>query len=559
MKTIKQKILTYFAILLAFFTIVIVIWQYHREKEFKRMSLHSQLEQYALILENVIKDDYENLEKVTTNFPDELRITLLDTSGIVHFDNSVDDVSSMDNHLLREEVQEALHGEYGVALRHSATLDLDFYYYAVKYENYVIRVSLPHSVSLRTLLAPSGMVLIVMASLFIVALVLTTLISKKLGHTITELREFSLQTKNYENFNFPDGEIGDIGRRIADLYSKNVRAKQRLQSEKKKLISHLNYSAQGIAIYDENYENVFFNPKFVQLYMLLTNDKKFQVNKVLDSKIMKGVEQFIKSAKLKKKYSEMLEKNGKHIKMSAFFFNDKSFEIRLDDITEAENNKMLKKEMTQNIAHELKTPVSAIIGYIETLQSIDNISEEHRKQFLGRMEHQAKRLGQLVVDIGLITKTEEAAHLFKKEKLNLNEIFEDLVDSYKERVVVKLKKKLTIKGNRSLVYSIFQNLIDNSIKYSQSEDPEVTINNYLTDDKFAYFSVYDNGTGIDEKHLQRIFERFYRVDEGRVREAGSTGLGLSIVKNAVILHGGIIEAKNRKGGGLEILFTLAIS
>ncbi|MFV0483988.1 MAG: sensor histidine kinase [Bacteroidales bacterium] len=464
----------------------------------------------------------------------------------------------MDNHIARDEVQEALSNEYGVALRHSTTLDLDFYYYAVNYKNYVIRVSLPYSVSLRTLLAPSGMVLIFMASLFFVAMILTTLISRKLGHTITELREFSLQTKNYENFNFPEGEIGDIGRRIADLYSKNVRAKQRLQSEKKKLISHLNYSAQGIAIYDKNCENVFVNPKFVQLYMFLTNDKKFHVNKVLSAKIMEGVKGFIKSAKLKKDYSELIEKNGKHIKISAFFFNDKSFEIRLDDITEAENNKMLKREMTQNIAHELKTPVSAIIGYIETLQSIDNISEENRKQFLERVEHQAKRLGQLVVDIGLITKTEEAAHLFKEEELNLNEIIEDLADSYKEAIDVKMRKQLTIKGNKSLIHSIFQNLIDNSIKYAKSEDLKVTINNYLTDDKFAYFSVYDNGIGINEKHLQRIFERFYRIDEGRVREAGSTGLGLAIVKNAVILHGGIIEAKNRKDGGLEILFTLAI-
>ena len=119
----------------------------------------------------------------------------------------------------------------------------------------------------------------------------------------------------------------------------------------------------------------------------------------------------------------------------------------------------------------------------------------------------------------------------------------------------QLPKSLTVQGNPSLIYSIFRNLVDNAIAYAGT-GTKITINKFRTDKDFHYFSFADNGVGIEDQHLTRIFERFYRVDKGRSRKMGGTGLGLAIVKNAVIIHGGTISAKRGTEGGLEFIFTL---
>ena len=123
-------------------------------------------------------------------------------------------------------------------------------------------------------------------------------------------------------------------------------------------------------------------------------------------------------------------------------------------------------------------------------------------------------------------------------------------------VINSLKKSIQIKGNYSLLYSIFRNLMDNAIAYAGT-NIQININCFREDEKFYYFSFADTGIGVSPEHLNRLFERFYRVDKGRSRKLGGTGLGLAIVKNAVIIHGGNISAKNNQGGGLEFVFTLA--
>ena len=249
--------------------------------------------------------------------------------------------------------------------------------------------------------------------------------------------------------------------------------------------------------------------------------------------------------------------------VECIIFQDMSFEISINDVTMEEEQIQLKRQLTQNIAHELKTPVSSIQGYLETIVSNDNIPREKINVFLERCYAQSNRLSRLLRDISVLTRMDEAANMIDMEKVDISVLVNNIVnevslelDEKQVTVVNSLKKEIQIRGNYSLLYSIFRNLMDNAIAYA-GNNFQININCFREDESFYYFSFADTGVGVSPEHLNRLFERFYRVDKGRSRKLGGTGLGLAIVKNAVIIHGGNISAKNNQGGGLEFVFTLA--
>ena len=172
-------------------------------------------------------------------------------------------------------------------------------------------------------------------------------------------------------------------------------------------------------------------------------------------------------------------------------------------------------------------------------------------------------MSRLLRDISVLTRMDEAANMIDMERIDISLLVGNIINEVslelEEKqitVVNSLKKSIQIKGNYSLLYSIFRNLMDNAIAYAGT-NIQININCFREDENYYYFSVADTGVGVSPEHLNRLFERFYRVDKGRSRKLGGTGLGLAIVKNAVIIHGGSISAKNNPGGGLEFVFTLA--
>jgi len=238
----------------------------------------------------------------------------------------------------------------------------------------------------------------------------------------------------------------------------------------------------------------------------------------------------------------------------------KSMDERITREQQEKHNQM-RRELTQNISHELKTPVASILGYTETIINTPDIDNALCRQFVERAHGQAQRLTALLQDISTLNRMDYASSVITMERVDVSKLFADIVD---ETAILFSKKRMTlsnclpcdiiVNGNYSLIYSIFRNLIDNSLNYA-GQGVKVEISAY-EQSGYWHFTFADNGAGIPEEHLQRIFERFYRVDKGRSRQLGGTGLGLAIVKNAVLLHHGTISAKTTDGGGLTLYFSL---
>ena len=222
---------------------------------------------------------------------------------------------------------------------------------------------------------------------------------------------------------------------------------------------------------------------------------------------------------------------------------------------------ILKRQLTQNIAHELKTPVASIQGYLETILDNPHINEQTKEQFLQRCYAQSERLTSLLHDISTLNRLDDGSDMIDFEAVDITQMVADIT---KETALVRQERKMTfdnqlperivVKGNRSLLYSVFRNLTDNAIAYA-GEGRTITLEAKEQGNKW-HFIFRDNGQGVPPEHLARLFERFYRVDKGRSRKMGGTGLGLAIVKNAVLLHGGTIRVSNLPEGGLKFEFTI---
>lgn len=229
--------------------------------------------------------------------------------------------------------------------------------------------------------------------------------------------------------------------------------------------------------------------------------------------------------------------------------------------TTKEEQNRLKRQLTQNIAHELKTPAASIQGYLETILQNPDIDESTRGQFLDRCYAQSLRLSKLLNDISTLNRLDDARKMIVFEQTDVAQavaqIERETALEMRRRgmtFVNRLPRQVPMTGCVSMIYSIFRNLTDNAIAYA-GEGTTVTLD---VEDKGEqwHFIFSDNGTGVAAEHLPRLFERFYRADKGRSRKMGGTGLGLAIVKNAVTLHGGTIKATAADGSGLRMDFTM---
>ena len=568
-------------LLFLIFAVSVIAFQYQREKTYKIELLNLQLQDYNEDLYYKLQSKPDTLwdsfmeDYLSNSFsPNHLRVTIMNLQGDVLYD-SAKDSAQMENHLTRPEVRQALsnmHKGYDVR-RTSATTGVTYFYAATHCNNVIIRSALPYSIDLAKALAVDKHYILFILLVTIVLVFIYYQFTSRLGTAITRLRQFAKRADKNEPIEdlqsaFPHNELGEISQHIVQIYKRLRETKEDLYIEREKLITHLQTSREGLGVFTKDKKEILVNNLFTQYGNIISDSNLETTEDIFSIDEFKGITDFINKAKRwdykeEKRMSISINKNGRVFVVECIIFQDLSFEISINDITQEEEQVRLKRQLTQNIAHELKTPVSSIQGYLETIVDNENLPREKMQVFLERCYAQSNRLSRLLRDISVLTRMDEAANMIEMEKVDISLLVTNMVNEValelEQRqitVVNSLRPKIQLRGNYSLLYSIFRNLMDNAIAYAGTHIC-IDIKCFREDDNFFYFSFSDTGVGVPPEHLNRLFERFYRVDKGRSRKLGGTGLGLAIVKNAVLIHGGTISAKNRQGGGLEFVFTLA--
>ncbi len=557
------------------FTVCFLLFQYQREREFAQEKLNNVLSNYNYQLFRKCQQSTD-INKTVISFMDDipqkdLRVTIIDPSGDVLFDNSGTD--EFNNHNDRSEVRKARLYNEGFAIRSSESTGKRYFYSASNIGGYIYRSALPYDPYVRGILTVNKDFIYFMALMTLIFFFVLSRFTFSIGKTISKLRDFALNVEKDRmpavDYVFPNDELGDISQNIVTLYHRQQKAKNELSMEREKLIKHFQYSKEGFAMFTSEGREILSNILFIQFINVISDTQIHQVEDVTDIAELEPIRTFlnknIRNLNRKKKVlreSVTIDKNGKIFLIECILFLDNSYEISINDISRQEEESRMKRQLTQNVSHELKTPVSSIQGYLETILSNPDLSPDKRQFFLERCYSQSTRLTGLLRDISVLNRLDEASEMFDLTKVNITKLIAEIQKECSQDMEEKhitseiiLPGDPTVFGNNSLLYSIFRNLYDNAIAYA-GENIKITVNCYKEDPKYYYFSFSDNGVGIPEEHINRIFERFYRVDKGRSRKIGGTGLGLSIVKNGVNFHKGQISAKSSPGKGVTFFFTL---
>jgi len=557
------------------FVLFISVYQYRREKAFRVALLTEQLQSYNNLFYEITSEKGVNDSSIRSVMGflqvSDLRVTVVDFSGNVLYDS---EANHPGNHANRPEIKGAMTFGEGVSVRRlSETTGKTFFYTAKRYPNYIIRSSRPYDSILNKQLEADLSFMLFIATMMLVILVLLYNSTKRMGNTIAQLRDFAeTADKNLPldtSLDFPKNELGEISRYIVGLFHRLKTTRDDLLVEREKLVSHLQSAKEGLAIFTPDKKEIIANNLFIQHLNLISDLPAQSASTIFTLPELEALNQHISDLQgirnlvsPLQRQSIQVDKNGRVFLIQCILFQDKSFEVSINDITKNEEESRLKRQLTQNIAHELKTPVSSIQGYMETILTNPDLPAEKLHSFVERSFLQSKRLSELLRDISTLTRLDEAPKLIEKEDVNLSRLIQHIVGEQEAEITARnvllktdIDPELTVKGNTSLLYSIFRNLLDNALAYA-GDEVEIGISCFRNDPDRCYFNFYDTGVGIADEHLNRIFDRFYRVDKGRMRKLGGTGLGLAIVKNAIQLHGGTISAKNRPEGGLEFVFSM---
>ncbi|HHX32143.1 MAG TPA: two-component sensor histidine kinase, partial [Bacteroidales bacterium] len=428
----KKRILIYFSVIIAAFTVGIIIFEQNQIKKERTSSLERTLENnadiiYSFIQKNNISSQYdqEAITEQLSYMPTELRMTMISWDGEVLFDNLLES-DKMENHLQRPEIQKTIGFGSGSNIRISKSNNIEYLYFAKEYkEGFFIRMALPYDVDLRSFINSENSFIYFILLFFVVCALMMQYFTNRFTQSIRELREFSLSLKNGvpipDSFVFADDEVGEVSADIVENYNLLQENRLKLAAEREKLLQHFQLSEEGIAIFSKDKKKIYINSYFLQFLNIILDKPTLEVEHLFFDVAFRDIVDYINmKPRTGNMFSKRIERSGKQFNVRVIIFEDESFELYISDITRSEKTRLLKQEMTNNIAHELRTPVTSIRGYLETIISLDIDKDNERvKNFIDRAYVQTLQLSELIQDIGMLTKIEEASDRFNIEPVNL--------------------------------------------------------------------------------------------------------------------------------------------
>jgi signal transduction histidine kinase len=528
--------------------------------------LYANITEEFIDRRNLYPDSLNTLSRITLLFPDYLSVSVLNENGDILFNNHFEPDHPLENDAGSPEIKMALLYGKGQSIRESEIFGSTFMYYAVHHDDHIVRVAFPYGKTIKNALKPDMPFVVLEIALFLSFAFILSLFYRDFKKSISKLKAFLSEYQARQKFpadvQFKDNDLQEIQQMIVNISKQLEVNKKTILLEREKLLEHFHHSEEGISFFTKKLKNIYTNSHFIQYLNTMLNQITFNVNDLFKSPVFEEIVQFLENPEDRRSIETKIQVSGNSFFVQSIIFDDKSFEIIIRDISETEKNNFDRAEMMNNIAHELRTPVTSVRGYLETMIEYDNLSKEKQDDFIQRAYKQILRLSDIIRDVVLLSKTNEASESFDMEKVNIHDLIQELLQDTNEiikkccaTIECEIGENIVVGGSRTLLSSIFWNLINNALKYA-GENVTISIRNYMEDGEFYYFSFADNGKGIEDKYLDHIFERFYRINEGRTRGKGGSGLGLAIVKDAVKFHHGDIHAKNRTEGGLEFLFTL---
>jgi two-component system phosphate regulon sensor histidine kinase PhoR len=482
------------------------------------------------------------------------RISLIDTDGTVLFD-SKEDINTLENHKDRPEFIQALSEGQGKKARFSKTLGQQTFYYAMRLDNgMVIRVANTTD-SVFSMITENIPVLLLLALLvLIIAMMIARWQTRNIILPINNLNlEKPLENDVYEELTPFVHRIENQNRQIQEQWNNQNKKQEELNAITENMREAL------III---NKRSVILSMNKAALELLNVSRKECIEKHILNLSRNSEFQNTVESAISGKPADTIMVINNKYYKVMA---NPVYLENSLNgcvvlmlDVTEKQRAEQMRKEFSANVSHELKTPLMSISGYAEIMKN-GLVKSEDIIEFSGRIYSEATRLSSLVEDIIKLSRLDEDSKKPEFEEVNLLMLAEDI----KERLLSQAAKKnvelrvigenVKIKGVRQILDEMLYNLLDNAIKYN--EDNGKAGISVIKENENIVVSIWDTGIGIPKEHQDRIFERFYRVDQSHSRETGGTGLGLSIVKHAALYHNAEIKIDSEMSRGTKIIIT----
>lgn len=474
------------------------------------------------------------------------RITLISPDGTVLYDN-VSKISEMGNHLDRPEISEAMEKGIGTALRASDTLGEHTYYCAVKLKNgSVIRIANTTKSVLGLLSHLTLWLIFIGVLIFIISLLIAGLLTRSIIRPINEL---DLDAPG-ENLTYD--ELSPLLIRM-DKQNEKINAQiEKLSEQKSELSCITGNMSEGLVIFGSGGNILSAN---AAAQRILGNNATGSYTRLCrDREYLEAVE-----TALRGEYGNtLLEKNGRTYSLTASPVNEAkkySAVLFIVDVTDRENAEKMRREFSANVSHELKTPLTSIMGAAEIIEK-GIVKKEDIPHFAGNIHSEAMRLLALIEDIIKISRLDEGGLTQEFEEIYLDDICKSVISELSEKAQsrgVSLESSLeraSIRGVRPVLHEMVYNLCDNGIAYNNKGGRvEIVLEKTSSG---CILKVSDNGIGIPPEHQARIFERFYRVDKSHSKETGGTGLGLSIVKHGAALHGGVINLQSEVGKGTVI-------